>query len=164
MLMATVQIVDDNPDNLYVLERILRVHGHTVRVADSGSAALTMAEAEMPDLILLDLMMPGMDGFAVLERLKAKPALTDIPVIILTASDHDSSHIARALSMGANDYTFKPIDHIELPARIAAALRLHDVASTLRRRSDELAAALVAVEEARRQAEAQAALAQGRAA
>ncbi len=162
--MATIQIVDDNPDNLYVLERILRVRGHTVRTAETGPAALTMAAAETPDLILLDLMMPGMDGFAVLEQLKADPALTDIPVIILTASDHDSSLIARALSMGANDYTFKPIDQIELPARVAAALRLHGVASALRRRSDELAAALIAVEEARRRAEAQAALAQDRAA
>jgi PAS domain S-box-containing protein len=162
--MATIQIVDDNVDNLYVLERILRAHGHTVRAAESGSDALAMAAAEMPDLILLDLMMPNMDGFAVLERLKADSALADIPVIILTASDPDSSLIARALSLGANDYTFKPIDPIELPARVAAALRLHDVASALRRRSDELATALSAVEEARRRAEMQAALAQDRAA
>ncbi|MGH2390929.1 MAG: response regulator, partial [Chloroflexota bacterium] len=161
--MAVILVVDDNLDNLYVLERLLRAQGHVVGEAPDGPAALAMAAANPPDLILLDLMMPGMDGFAVLERLKADPALRDIPVIMLTASDHDPSLIARALSLGANDYTYKPVDQVELPARVAAALRLHEAASALRRQSDELASALVAVDEARRQAEIQAALAQDRA-
>jgi signal transduction histidine kinase len=160
--MSTVLAVDDNLDNLYVLERLLRAEGHVVRAASDGPTALAMAAAETPDLIVVDLMMPGMDGFAVLEKLKADPALTHIPVIMLTASDHDPALIARALSMGANDYTYKPVDRVELPARVAAALRLHEAASALRRQSEELAAALVAVDDARRHAEMHATLAQDR--
>ncbi|HVA91012.1 MAG TPA: ATP-binding protein [Chloroflexota bacterium] len=162
--MALILAVDDNADNLYVLERLLRAQHHVVRTASDGSSALVMARAEAPDLVLLDLMMPGMDGFAVLERLRAEPTLSQAPVIMLTAADHDPARIARALSMGANDYIAKPVEQVELLARVAAALRLHEVETALRRRGEDLAAALTAVEEARRQAEAHAALAQARAA
>ncbi|MGH2410061.1 MAG: response regulator [Chloroflexota bacterium] len=162
--MALILAVDDNADNLYLLERLLRSQHHTVHTAPDGPTALAMAHAETPDLVLLDLMMSGMDGFAVLERLKAEPTLSPVPVIMLTAADHDPARIARALSLGANDYIAKPVEPVELLARVAAALRLHEVETALRRRSEDLAAALTAGEEARRQAEAQAALAQAHAA
>src|SRR6185437_7174036 len=161
--MAAVLAVDDNLDNLYVLERLLRAEGHVVRTASDGPTALTMARAETPDLVLLDLMMPGMDGFAVLERLQAEPTLSRVPVIMLTAADHDPARIARAMSLGAHDYIVKPVEQVELLARVAAALRLHEVETALRRRGEDLAAALTAGEEARRQAEVQAALAQAHA-
>ncbi|HXT35804.1 MAG TPA: ATP-binding protein [Chloroflexota bacterium] len=161
--MALILAVDDNSDNLYLLERLLRSQSHTVQVALDGPTALDMARAETPDLVLLDLMMPGMDGFAVLERLQAEPTLSRVPVIMLTAADHDPARIARALSLGAHDYIVKPVEQVELLARVAAALRLHEVETALRRRGEDLAAALTAGEEARRQAEVQAALAQAHA-
>ncbi|HVC78956.1 MAG TPA: hybrid sensor histidine kinase/response regulator [Chloroflexota bacterium] len=162
--MALILAVDDNSDNLYLLERLLRSQRHTVQVALNGLAALDMARAETPDLVLLDLMMPDLDGFAVLERLKTEPTLSQVPVIMLTASDHDPARIARALSLGAHDYIAKPVEQVELLARVAAALRLHEVETALRRRGEDLAAALAAGEEARSQAEAHAAQAQAQAA
>src|SRR6185437_10594950 len=112
--MALILAVDDNSDNLYLLERLLRSQSHTVQVALDGPTALDMARAETPDLVLLDLMMPGMDGFAVLERLQAEPTLSRVPVIMLTAADHDPARIARALSLGAHDYIVKPVEQVEL--------------------------------------------------
>ncbi|QDX81746.1 two-component system response regulator [Denitratisoma sp. DHT3] len=115
-----ILIVDDSPDNLNVLGDVLCPH-YRVRVADSGVRALEMAARKpLPDLILLDVMMPGMDGYAVLGRLKADPATRDIPVIFLTAMDSTKDE-ERGLELGAIDYVTKPIR----PTVVLARVRIH---------------------------------------
>jgi putative two-component system response regulator len=117
---ATLLIVDDEPANLLLLTHLLRQDYH-VRAANSGENALRVAISEpRPHLILLDVMMPGMDGFTVLERLRSNPATADIPVIFVTALvDLDSEE--RGLAQGAVDYIAKPIK----PAILRARVRTH---------------------------------------
>ncbi|MBC7734121.1 MAG: response regulator, partial [Bacteriovorax sp.] len=104
----TVLIVDDNPENLTVLGELLCVH-HKVRAANSGALALELAaQAPLPDLILLDVMMPQMNGYEVLERLRAEPATRDIPVIFTTAMSATEDE-QRGLELGAVDYLTKPL-------------------------------------------------------
>ena len=117
---ATILAVDDDPVNLGVLNAVLRPH-FRVRVARSGAAALRAVDSEpRPDLILLDVMMPEMDGYAVLARLRESPASRDIPVIFVTAMD-SSEDEKRGLELGAVDYLTKPIT----PAIVLARVRTH---------------------------------------
>jgi len=136
---AVILVVDDNEDNRDMLARRLRRQGYDVRTVAGGRAALT-ALAEAPaDLILLDVMMPDLDGYAVLERLKADPALRDIPVLMISALDELDS-VVRCIQLGAEDYLGKPFEPVLLQARIGACLekkRLHDQEARHRR---ELAA------------------------
>jgi putative two-component system response regulator len=120
---ATLLIVDDVRENLVVLGQLLRPH-YRVRVANSGQRALEAAASEpRPDLILLDVMMPGMDGYTVLARLRERPATADIPVIFVTAMDADEDE-QRGLDLGAVDYVTKPIKPALLLARVHAQLEL----------------------------------------
>jgi putative two-component system response regulator len=121
MDQATILIVDDEPANLSVLSHLLRP-GYHVRAANSGENALRVATSEPhPDLILLDVMMPGMDGYSVLERLRSNPATADIPVIFVTAlSDLDDEE--RGLALGAVDYIAKPIKPTLVMARVRTQL------------------------------------------
>jgi putative two-component system response regulator len=118
---ATLLIVDDEPANLSLLTHLLRPDYH-VRAANSGENALRVATSEpRPDLILLDVMMPGMDGFTVLERLRLDPATVDIPVIFVTAlTDLDDEE--RGLALGAVDYIAKPIKPALVLARVRTQL------------------------------------------
>jgi len=119
--MTTVLAVDDTPDNLAVLGALLQPHYH-VRVATSGERALQLASAlPRPDLILLDIMMPGMDGYEVLAHLRADPASRDIPVIFLTALS-DAQNEERGLELGAADYIAKPIQPAVVLARVRTQL------------------------------------------
>lgn len=121
MAAATILIVDDDPTNLSLLTHLLRSE-YLVRAANSGESALRAAASEpRPDLVLLDVMMPGMDGFAVLGRLRASPATADIPVIFLTAmaDDLDEEH---GLQLGAVDYITKPIQPVVVLARVRTQL------------------------------------------
>ena len=105
---ATILIVDDEPTNLSILSTLLRPD-YQVRAANSGESALRVAASEpRPDLLLLDVMMPGMDGYTVLGRLRENPATADIPVIFLTALADDSDE-ERGLQLGAVDFISKPI-------------------------------------------------------
>lgn len=118
-----VLVVDDTPENLVVIGELLRPH-YRVRVANSGQRALQIATtAPVPHLILLDVMMPGMDGYAVLEHLYANPLTKDIPVIFVTAMDADEDE-TRGLELGAVDYITKPIRPAILLARVHAHLEL----------------------------------------
>ncbi len=120
---ALVLIVDDNPENLTVIGELLQPH-YAVRAANSGLRALALAAmAPPPDLILLDLMMPGMDGFEVLRRLRAQASTAQIPVILLTALD-DADSEARAFRLGADDYLNKPIRAPRLLARVRTHVAL----------------------------------------
>ena len=125
---AAVLVVDDIEDNREVLRRRLERQGHAVECAASGADAIAMLGAQAFDLVLLDVMMPGMDGYAVLERLKASPETRDIPVIMISALD-DIASVVRCIERGAEDYLPKPFDPVLLKARIGACLekkRLRD--------------------------------------
>jgi CheY-like chemotaxis protein/DNA-binding CsgD family transcriptional regulator len=116
-----VLIVDDVPDNLAVLHDALDESGYTVLVATNGETALQRAEQARPDIVLLDAVMPGMDGFEVARRLKANPATAAIPIVFMTGLT-DTEHVVAAFGAGGIDYVTKPLRPREVLARIAAHL------------------------------------------
>jgi signal transduction histidine kinase len=140
--VANILIVDDQPDTLYVLERLLRNQGHVVFSAKDGSAALGVVHKQHPDLIVLDVMMPGMSGFEVVERLRSDPATRSTPVMILTANAPDEHHKVQGLSLGADEYLTKPINNNEFLARVQALLRTKHVQDEMLARNAQLAALL----------------------
>jgi adenylate cyclase len=120
--------VDDTPQNLDLLRRRLSSQGYEVTTAEDGEAALERTAELLPDLILLDIMMPRLDGIETVRRLKANPAHQHIPVILVTAKS-DPMDVIEGLDAGGDDYLTKPIDHAALLARVRAMLRmkaLHD--------------------------------------
>jgi len=118
---ARILVVDDLEDNRVVLERRLTRRAHEVVTAASGESALRLLHAERFDLVLLDVLMPDVDGYQVLERMKADPRTRDIPVIMISALD-DLASVVRCIEHGAEDYLAKPFDPVLLAARIGAAL------------------------------------------
>jgi two-component system response regulator MtrA len=111
--------VDDDPTILRILKRILEPEGYEVVLANEGSSALALLDKRKPDLVLLDIMMPGLDGFLVLDSIRER---LDVPVIMLTARcDHES--LVKTLKTGADDYVRKPFSAAVLLARIRAKLR-----------------------------------------
>lgn len=120
--IGTVLIVDDEPQNLALLHGALDDAGYRVLVAMDGAGALQRLEKRHPDLILLDALMPGLDGFQTCRAIKADDAFADIPVLFMTALT-ESNHVIEGFSAGAVDYVTKPIDCQELLARVAAHLR-----------------------------------------
>lgn len=121
-----ILLVDDMPANLRVLSDVLREEGYRTRSALSAEMALRAAETEPPDLILLDVMMPEMDGYEVCRRLKANPRLAGVPVIFLSALDEVADKI-RAFSAGGVDYVTKPFQIDEVKARVNTHLRLREL-------------------------------------
>jgi signal transduction histidine kinase len=119
---ATVLVVDDEPFNLDVIQHFLQAEGLRVALADDGETALQAVRAQPPDLILLDVMMPGLDGFEVCRRLKEEPATAFIPVVILTALKGDQERV-RGAQAGADEFLSKPFDHVELVTRVKALVR-----------------------------------------
>ena len=117
-----VLIVDDVPDNLAVLHDALDESGYTVLVATHGEAALQRAEQALPDIVLLDAMMPGMDGFEVARRLKANPKTAHIPIIFMTGLT-ETEYLVAALEAGGVDYVTKPIKPKEVMARMQVHLQ-----------------------------------------
>ncbi len=114
--------VDDNPDNLVLLQTILEVEGYEVGLVDNGMDALEQVVESPPDLILLDVMMPGMDGYEVTRRIRKNPEISYIPILLITAH-HDAS-VVEGLDAGADDFIRKPFNHEELLARVRSMLRL----------------------------------------
>ena len=139
--VPNILIVDDIVDNLNVLGHILKDDGYKVRSVLNGAMALHVAEKEKPDLFLLDIMMPGMDGFEVCKRLKASPILNDIPVIFISALN-DTVDIVNALTAGGADYITKPFKAEEVKARVATHLKIHDQRKELQRQRKELSEAI----------------------
>jgi DNA-binding response OmpR family regulator/DNA-binding CsgD family transcriptional regulator len=117
-----VLVVDDVPDNLSVLHDALDESGYTVLVATSGEAALQRAAQAIPDIVLLDAMMPGLDGFEVARRLKAQPQTAHIPIIFMTGLT-ETEHLVAALDAGGVDYVTKPIKPKEVLARMGVHLQ-----------------------------------------
>ena len=134
---ATVLVVDDTPDNLSLMSALLK-DLYKVKVANGGEKALKIAQSENPpDLVLLDIMMPEMDGYEVLQHLKRDPRTRDIPVIFLTAKSEVEDE-KRGLEMGAVDYITKPISPPIVMARVATQLNLKASADFLRSKADFL--------------------------
>ena len=144
----TILVVDDTPDNLALMTALLQDE-YRVKVANTGERALKLVQDSAPSLILLDIMMPGMDGYEVCRRLKTDPVTESIPVIFLTAKTEVEDE-TRGLSLGAVDYIIKPISPPVVMARIKTQLMLKSASDFLRGKSD-----LLEAEVARRTAEIQ---------
>lgn len=119
---ATIMVVDDRPESVQMISDLLALEGYQVRTAYTGQEALDSISWQLPDLVLLDLNMPVMNGYEVCERLKGDPATADIPVLMLTAWA-DPDHRVRGLQLGAADYLVKPFDYRELLVRIETRLQ-----------------------------------------
>ena len=119
--MARILVIEDTENNRILLTRRLKPHGHEVLAAEDAERGLALAQSERPDLILMDVGLPGMDGWTATRQLKANPATQQIPVIVLTAhamqSDRD-----RAREAGCDDYETKPIDFAQLVVKIQRLL------------------------------------------
>ncbi|MGB3518087.1 MAG: hybrid sensor histidine kinase/response regulator [Elainellaceae cyanobacterium] len=114
--------VDDTTDNLILLEAILEDEGYDIHCVTDGMSALWHVESQPPDLILLDVMMPEMDGYEVTRRIRQNPNLPFIPIVLITA--HDESNLVEGLDLGADDFVRKPVNPDELLARVRSLLRL----------------------------------------
>ncbi len=132
-MTARVLIVDDVPANLKLLDAKLTAEYFGVLKAASGPEAIEIATRELPDIILLDVMMPGMDGFEVCRRLKAAPATEHIPIVMVTALDKSKDRV-QGLEAGADDFLTKPVNDFALFARVKSLVRLKMVTDELRMR------------------------------
>ncbi len=133
----TVMVVDDNPDNLELLEDILYSRGYGVAAFLDGEMALNAASRNPPDVILLDIMMPGMDGFQICRKMKTLKQLKDVPVIFISALE-DTSNKLKAFTRGGVDYITKPIQEEEVLARINTHLKLSKMQLELKNKNEHL--------------------------
>ncbi len=133
----SILLVDDQPANLQLLSQTLENLGCKLLFAKNGESALAIAQKALPDLILLDIMMPGIDGFEVCQRLKKNPDTRKIPVIFLSALDETGDKV-RGLQLGAVDYVAKPFQPEEVIARVNTHLTIHRLNSEVQQQRDEL--------------------------
>src|SRR6476469_5035596 len=145
-----ILVVDDTPANLEVVAEALGDAGFEVAIATDGERAIKQATISQPDLILLDVMMPGIDGFETCRRLKAAPATSEIPIIFMTALS-DTTDKVRGFNLGAVDYVTKPFQEAELLVRVKTQLKLRNLQQSLEQqveqRTAELKAALQQVQQ-----------------
>ena len=134
-----ILVVDDNPLNLDILTTRLAVNGYETCTATDGEAALAVASTEHPDLILLDVMMPKLDGIEVCRRLKQDPALPFMPIVMVTAKT-DVKDVVAGLEAGADEYLTKPVDQAALIARVKSMLRIKAYHDTVQEQAGRLAA------------------------
>jgi adenylate cyclase len=133
-----ILIVDDNETNRDILVTRLSTHGYELTQAADGEEALAAAKEQLPDLILLDIMMPKLDGVEVCRRLKGDPNMPFMPIILVTAKA-DSKDVVTGLEAGADEYLTKPIDQLALVARVKSVLRLKELHDKVRAQADDLA-------------------------
>ncbi len=133
----SILLVDDNPTNLQVLYQCLEGVGCKLLIAKNGEMAISIAAKALPDLILLDIMMPGIDGYEVCRRLKSDPKTADIPVIFLSALGETGDKV-KGLQLGAVDYITKPFQPDEVIARVNTHLTIHRLKQEIEQRKDEL--------------------------
>lgn len=119
--MANVLIVDDSPTEVHVLKGILEQGGHAVSSADNAEAGIKAAKASKPDVILMDVVMPGMNGFQATRALSKDPDTQHIPIIIVTTKDQETDRVW-GLRQGAKDYVTKPVESSDLLAKVLAVL------------------------------------------
>jgi two-component system cell cycle response regulator len=134
-MTARILVVDDIPANVKLLEARLLAEYFEVLTADNALDALAICDTTQVDLILLDIMMPGMDGFEVCERLKANPKVAHIPVVMVTALDQPADRV-RGLKAGADDFLTKPVNDLQLISRVKSLLRLKTLSDELRTRAE----------------------------
>jgi PleD family two-component response regulator len=144
---ASILIVDDTPVNLHLLSRMLVREGYHVRAALDGIQALESIYANPPDLILLDIMMPEMDGYETCIHLKQDEQTSDIPIIFISALDETINKV-KAFSIGGVDYIAKPFQHEEVLARVQTHLALRTLRLNLEEKNRELEARNAALQEA----------------
>jgi DNA-binding response OmpR family regulator len=144
LAQSDIMIVDDNPANLKLLEDMLVQQGYEVRSFPRGRLALAAAMKNPPDLILLDINMPEINGYEVCERLKSTGTLSDIPVIFLSALNETQDKV-KAFQSGAVDYISKPFEFEEIHARVEMHLKLHDLQRALKLQNERLEEAVAAL-------------------
>jgi class 3 adenylate cyclase/CheY-like chemotaxis protein len=135
---GTVLVVDDLPQNVRLMDAVLSPRGYTVVAASSGPEALALLARELPDVVLLDVMMPGVDGYETCRRIRSDPATSYLPVVMVTASG-DAQRL-RALEAGADDFVTKPLDQAELLARVRSLVRVKRYHDTVTAQAEALAA------------------------
>ncbi|MBI1926441.1 sigma-54-dependent Fis family transcriptional regulator [Candidatus Poribacteria bacterium] len=136
-MRAEILIVDDIPENLNILRQALEPEGYEIIAAASGEVALKIAARTQPSLILLDIIMPKMDGFETCRRLKADPSTADIPVIFITAKDETES-LVEGFRVGGVDYITKPFENEEVLVRVQTHLKIHQLTQELLHKNREL--------------------------
>ena len=144
-------IVDDEPSAPATMEAAFAGEGYDLDFADSGALAIKKADSSLPDIILLDVMMPGMDGFEVCRRLRSNPKLAEVPIILLTALDDRASRLA-GIEAGADDFLAKPMDVQELRLRVRTILKLNRYRTLVTQRESlqEMASRVITVQEEER--------------
>lgn len=137
MAASSVLIVDDNEQNLELIQAYLEDLGCRIRTARDGLEALKEVEAEQPDIVLLDVMMPRMSGFQSCSRIKANPQTRDIPVVMITALN-EVGDVERAVESGADDFLTKPVNKLELLTRVRSLLRVRQLKRQLDRTLEQV--------------------------
>ncbi|MCX6147954.1 MAG: response regulator, partial [Candidatus Kapabacteria bacterium] len=132
-----ILVVDDNPLNLKVLDEHFRTFGFQIFVSKSGAAAIDICKTELPDIVLLDIMMPHMDGFQVIDELKKDETTSEIPIIFLTARTQ-TNDIIKGFNKGAVDYIMKPFNPEELTARVNTHLKMKEMMVRLETQNKKL--------------------------
>jgi adenylate cyclase len=134
----TILVVDDTPQNIKVLDAILGPRGYRVVTARSGAEALQKVRDEAPDLVLLDILMPGMSGYEVVQRLRDDPVTRVLPIVMVTALGAQEEKV-KAIEAGADDFLTKPVNQLELLARVKSLLRIKEYHDTIQAQAAELA-------------------------
>ena len=132
-----ILVVDDLPQNVRLLDAVLSPQGFRVATASSGKEALDVLSKEHPDLVLLDILMPGIDGYEVCRRIREDPGTAFLPVVMITASDREER--IRAIESGADDFVQRPFDQAELLARVRSLVRIKQYHDTIENQAAELA-------------------------
>jgi class 3 adenylate cyclase/CheY-like chemotaxis protein len=135
---ARILVVDDTPRNVKLLQDLLTIKGYEVITAASGPEALAKVEAERPDLVLLDVVMPEMSGYEVCRKIRDEPATAILPVVMVTALDPTQERV-KGLEAGADDFLMKPINQAELLARVRSLLRIKELYDTVQAQAAQLA-------------------------
>ncbi|MDX2016870.1 MAG: response regulator [Planctomycetota bacterium] len=134
---SDILLVDDNEQNLELLMAYLEDLGGSIRTARDGLEALDAIKSRIPDIVLLDVMMPRMSGFQVCQRVKADPATKDLPIVMVTALN-EVGDVERAVDSGADDFLSKPVNKVELLTRVRSLIRLGRMQKQLRESLAEL--------------------------
>lgn len=142
-----ILVADDEPHTTIMLERIFTRENYEVRSVHNGVDALETAQKLIPDLLLLDIQMPLMNGFEVLKALRETPSTSTLPTIIITARARQPTDVAHGLNLGADDYVYKPFEPKELLARVKSKIKAHELEMALQRRTRELEALLTISDE-----------------
>src|SRR5678815_5177085 len=138
MTGAKVLVVDDTPHNVKLLADLLGVKGYSVTTAVNGEEALAKVAADPPDIVLLDVMMPGLSGYDVCRRLRADPATALLPVVLVTSLDPQAERV-KGMEAGADDFLPKPINQAELFARVRSLLRIKSLQDEVKKQAAALA-------------------------